>query len=145
MPPLFSQLALAKNTKIREIGLWNILGKKSYTDPKKIIGICCAMTHIGLVLISGFMTRWGVHHYVVDPIGHCITPVPYHFDRETARLILEEVNYTNIRAFLEDFTAVKNHRVGSDDSQNFAKNISDLWKDFGLDRVEINEIINKSK
>ncbi len=104
-----------------------------------------AFSHDSLVLISGFMTRWGVHHYVVDPIGHCITPVPYHFDRETARLILEEVNYTNIQAFLEDFTAVKNHRVGSDESQNFAKNISDLWKDFGLDRVEINEIINKSK
>ncbi len=60
---------------------------------------------IGISWIIGFMTRWGVHHYYVDSIGHCITPVPYHYDPETARLILEEIDSESIKNFLHDFTS----------------------------------------
>ena len=37
------------------------------------------------------------------------------------------------------------NRIGSDDSQNFATNISELWKQFGIDKVEINEVKNSGK
>ena len=98
---------------------------------------------IGLSWIVGFMSRWGIHHYYVDPRGHCVTPVPYQYDPETAQLILEEVGHSNIAQFLGDYTSYPNHQVGTQETDNFAQNISELWKDFGLDLVEIDHVNTK--
>ena len=78
----------------------------------------------GLSWITGFMTRWGVHHYYIDSRGHCVTPVPYQYDHEMALLIMEEVSKANIQHFFQEFTSVESHRIGSLESHNFAKNIS---------------------
>ena len=88
------------------------------------------------------MTRWGVHHYYIDSMGHCITPVPYQYDPETARFILEEIKSESIKDFLDVFTST-GHRIGSSESQMFAKNISESWKIFGLPQVEISQVTNK--
>ncbi len=31
----------------------------------------------GVGWIMGFLVRWGIHEYYVDPLGHCVTPNPY--------------------------------------------------------------------
>ena len=76
-------------------------------------------------------------------LGHCVTPVAYHFDPETARFILEEFNSENVNNFLEDYTSYSSHQIGSQESYLFAKNISDLWRDFGVPTVEISQVKNK--
>lgn len=96
----------------------------------------------GVSWIVGFMTRWGVHHYYIDSMGHCITPVPYQYDPETAKFILEEVNYNSIKGFLHDFTT-QNHQIGSHESYAFAQNMSNLWRDFGFPKVEVSQVMNK--
>lgn len=97
---------------------------------------------IGISWIVGFMTRWGVHHYYIDSMGHCITPVPYQYDPETAKFILEEVNYDSIKDFLHEFTS-QSHQIGSQESYAFAQNMSNLWRDFGFPKVEISQVMNK--
>lgn len=69
----------------------------------RVLGI---LVIIGVSWIMGFMTRWGLHHYFIDSQGHCVTPVPYHFDPETAKLIMDEVDLDNIKSFLNDFTSI---------------------------------------
>ena len=109
----------------------------------------CAVKSLGILIcigiswIVGFMTRWGVHHYYIDSIGHCVTPVAYHYDPETARLILEAFNSDNVKSFLEDYTSYSSHQIGSQESHLFAQNISDLWRDFGIPKVEISQVKNK--
>lgn len=105
----------------------------------RIMGI---LIIIGVSWIMGFMTRWGLHHYYVDPRGHCVTPVPYHYDPDTARLIVDQVSADNIKLFLGEFTD-SIHDIGSLESSSFAKNMSRQWMDFGLDNVEIDKVMNK--
>ena len=41
------------------------------------IKLLAAMVIFGIGWIVGFVVRWGVHHYYIDPKGHCITPRLY--------------------------------------------------------------------
>ena len=83
-------------------------------------------TVAGLSWILGFMTRWGVHHYYIDSRGHCVTPVPYQYDHETAEIIMEEISVKNIQRFFDEFSSVESHQIGSVESYNYAKNISGI-------------------
>ena len=87
-------------------------------------------TVAGLSWILGFMTRWGVHHYYIDSRGHCVTPVPYQYDHETAILIMEEISVKNIQRFFDEFSSVESHQIGSVESYNYAKNISGIYYAF---------------
>ena len=78
----------------------------------------------GISWILGFMTRWGVHHYFIDSRGHCVTPVPYQYDHETAIYIMEAIGQENIQKFFHEFTSVQSHLIGSIESENYANNIS---------------------
>ena len=87
----------------------------------RILGILIVA---GISWILGFMTRWGVHHYYIDSRGHCVTPVPYQYDHETAILIMEAIGQENIQKFFHEFTSVQSHLIGSIESENYANNIS---------------------
>jgi len=122
---------------------------QKYSSRSNTLRYECAVKSLGILIIIGiswivgFMTRWGVHHYYIDSIGHCVTPVAYHYDPETARLILEEFNSDSVKSFLEDYTSYSSHQIGSQESHLFAQNISDLWRDFGIPKVEISQVKNK--
>ena len=59
--------------------------------------------------------------------GHCVTPVPYYYDSETTEMIMEEINQNSIRQFFDEFINVQNHKIGSVESANFARNISGIF------------------
>ena len=119
------------------------LNRKKYCLYEYSIKALGILIVIGISWIVGFMSRWGIHHFYVDPRGHCVTPVPYQYDPETAKLILEEVGHTNIATFLGEYTSFPNHKVGTPETDSFAKNISNLWQEFGLDLVEIDHVKTK--
>ena len=50
------------------------------------------------------------------------------------------VNHTSIGQFLEEFTADTHHRIGSPESESYAKYIVDKWKEYRIEKVEIDEI-----
>ena len=59
----------------------------------------------GVGWIFGFLVRWGVHKYYIDPHGHCVTPVPYQWVYFSHR----RLNYFGLllclfRSFLTNFT-----------------------------------------
>lgn len=60
----------------------------------------------------------------IDSRGHCVTPVPYQYDHETANYIMEAIGQENIQKFFHEFTSVQSHLIGSIESENYANNIS---------------------
>ena len=46
--------------------LWNVT-----------VNVLLAVILLGVGWIGGFLVRWGVHKYYIDPQGHCMTPTPY--------------------------------------------------------------------
>ena len=42
-------------------------------------------------------------------------------------MIMEEINQNSIRQFFDEFINVQNHKIGSMESANFAKNISGIF------------------
>ena len=66
--------------------------------------------------------------------GHCVTPVPYYYDSETTEMIMEEINQNSIRQFFDEFINVHNHKIGSMESANFARNISGIFYFFYLSK-----------
>jgi len=81
----------------------------------------------GLGWIFGFVVRWGIHEYYVDPLGHCTSPTAYRwemsknsnlildsrYDPSMAEAALETISYAKIRSFFEDFTLDDHHLPGS--------------------------------
>ncbi len=58
-----------------------------------------------------------------------------------AKWAMDEVNYTNIRRFIDEFTHDKHHRPGSNESRLFAEAVRKTWEeDFGLQKVEVEEV-----
>ena len=41
------------------------------------IKVMVTLAIFGIGWIVGFLVRWGIHHYHIDPKGHCITPSLY--------------------------------------------------------------------
>ena len=55
-------------------------------------------------------------------------------------MAMEYVNFTNIQKFHEEFMLTQRHLPGSIESSDYAHNISELWKDFGFPKVEIEAV-----
>ena len=53
---------------------------------------------------------------------------------------MSHVNHSSIAQFLKEFTADSHHRVGTLESENYAKYIVSKWKDYKIEKVEIDEI-----
>ena len=47
-------------------------------------------------------------------------------------MIMEEINQNSIRQFFDEFINVQNHKIGSVESANFARNISGIFNFFDL-------------
>ena len=67
----------------------------------------------------------------------------YHYDPEQARFFLERFQSENVKEFLNDFTSSSSHQIGTSESYSFAVNISHVWTDFGIPKVEISHVKNK--
>ena len=50
------------------------------------------------------------------------------------------VNHSSIALFLRDFTRDSHHRVGSQESSNYADYIVSKWKEYKIEKVEIDRI-----
>ena len=81
-------------------------------------------------------------HTYFQITGHCVTPVAYHYDPETTRLIMKEFNSDNMKKFLKEYTSYSSHQIGTSESHLFANNISELWSQFGLSKVELSQVKN---
>jgi hypothetical protein len=62
------------------------------------------------------------------------------FDDEAAALAMNHVNHSSIAQFLQEFTQDPHHRVGSKESESFADYIVGKWKEYRLEKVEIDRI-----
>ena len=68
------------------------------------------------------------------------TPDTFRYSPDTAQWALDELNYTNIRRFYEEFTSSPHHLAGSEEGAAYAQNVSDLWRQFGLQKVEVEAV-----
>ena len=91
-------------------------------------------------LIFGFLLRWGVHQYYIDPRGHCVTPLPYRYSKDIADWALDRVNPVNIGDDFEAFCSAEHHRVGSRASEDFAGQVYSEWEKYGFKNVEIEAV-----
>ena len=92
----------------------------------------------GIGWIFGFLVRWGVHHYYVDPLGHCTAPQVYRYSRAKSDFAAAAVNVTRIEEFYEYFRRDDAHRAGSAQSEEFAKHVRSKWNiSWNLDAVSI--------
>jgi hypothetical protein len=108
---------------------------KAWSNAVKVLLI---LVSLGVGWILGFLVRWGVHHFYVDPLGHCTTPKVYTYNDMKAAYAIDEVNITRIGTFFKEFTAEsESHGVGTAESGRYADYIVDSWKGFGLDSVEM--------
>ena len=96
-----------------------------------------ACIFLGLGWIVGFVVRWSVHKFYIDPMGHCVTPVPYAYSPRMAYEAMHSVEMKNVMDFLKNFTAAESRAVGSDESRDFAHSIAAQWRGFGLSQVEL--------
>jgi hypothetical protein len=62
------------------------------------------------------------------------------FDDEAAALAMNHVNHSSIAQFLQEFTSDPHHRVGSKESESYADYIVGKWKEYRLEKVEIDRI-----
>jgi hypothetical protein len=62
------------------------------------------------------------------------------FDDEAAALAMNHVNHSSIAQFLQEFTQDPHHRVGSKESESYADYIVGKWKEYRLEKVEIDRI-----
>ncbi len=62
------------------------------------------------------------------------------YNPSMAKWAMDEVNYTNIRGFFEEFTSSEHHRPGTEESKRFASYVRESWMNFGLQKVEIEEV-----
>ena len=53
---------------------------------------------------------------------------------------MDEVSFVNIRKLFEEFSQFESHEVGTKSSEDFARNITDIWQRFGLVKVELDEV-----
>ena len=100
----------------------------------------------GIGWIVGFVVRWGVHKYHTDYNGHCVSPGTYSYNPDLALEAMNHVKLHSIMNFFNNFTANGDtalHKIGSQESEEFAKNISEQWKRFGLEQVNVESIIEK--
>ena len=92
----------------------------------------------GIGWIFGFLVRWGVHHYYIDPLGHCTAPKVYEYSRAKSDYAAGAVNITRIKEFYEFFTRDDTHQAGSSESEKFAHHVRNMWnKTWNLDAVSI--------
>ena len=96
---------------------------------------------IQVVFISYNLHTYNLHTFFLIT-GHCVTPVAYHYDPETTRLIMKEFNSDNMKKFLKEYTSYSSHQIGTSESHLFANNISELWSQFGLSKVELSQVKN---
>ena len=64
----------------------------------------------------------------------------FRFDDEAAALTMNHVNHSSIAQFLQEFTQDSHHRVGSKESENYADYIVGKWKEYRIEKVEIDRI-----
>ncbi len=50
------------------------------------------------------------------------------------------MNFSNVRSFFDEFTSDPHHRPGSPESARFAEKVRQSWIDFGLQKVEVEEV-----
>ena len=90
----------------------------------------------GIGWIFGFLVRWGVHHYYIDPLGHCVAPEVYEYSMAKSGYAAAAVNVTRIEEFYEFFRRDDTHQAGSRQSEMFAKHVRNTWnKSWSLDAV----------
>ncbi|TRY69059.1 hypothetical protein TCAL_04427 [Tigriopus californicus] len=95
---------------------------------------------LGVGGIIGFVARWGVHRYFVDPQGHCMTPIPFQYNAEMAKHAIDTISFSSIRDFFEEFTSENDHELGSIESSDYARSISQLWREFGIQKTELDVV-----
>lgn len=90
----------------------------------------------GIGWIFGFLVRWGVHRYYIDPLGHCTAPKVYEYSMAKSGYAAAAVNVTRIEEFFEFFANDDVHEAGSPQSEKFAKHVRNTWnKSWSLDAV----------
>lgn len=94
----------------------------------------------GIGWIFGFLVRWGVHSYYIDPLGHCVVPVAYQYQPGMAKFAMDEVDFANIRGFFEEFNSTSSSSSPGD-PEAFARALRARWsEDFGLQKVGVEEV-----
>eukprot|EP00096_Caligus_rogercresseyi_P014815 TRINITY_DN7307_c0_g1_i1.p1 TRINITY_DN7307_c0_g1~~TRINITY_DN7307_c0_g1_i1.p1 ORF type:complete len:824 (-),score=172.70 TRINITY_DN7307_c0_g1_i1:147-2618(-) len=91
----------------------------------------------GIGWIIGFLIRWGVHSLYIDPMGHCVTPLPYSYSSQMSKWAQEGISPEGIKSSFLNFTKEPHHRTGSPESAAFVQRMMSLWESYGLDKVEI--------
>lgn len=94
------------------------------------------LVSFGIGWIFGFLVRWGVHHYYIDPLGHCTAPKVYEYNSAKSGYAAAAVNVTRIEEFYEFFARDDTHEAGSEQSERFAEHVFNMWNiSWGLDAV----------
>uniref|UniRef100_A0A0K2UC67 Nacetylated alphalinked acidic dipeptidase 2 [Falco cherrug] n=1 Tax=Lepeophtheirus salmonis TaxID=72036 RepID=A0A0K2UC67_LEPSM len=99
--------------------------------------IMILMIIFGIGWIIGFLIRWSVHNFYIDPMGHCITPISYSYSPEMSKWVQESITSEGIKSSFLNFTKEPHHRAGSPESAAFVDRMMRMWENYGLDKVEI--------
>ena len=103
---------------------------------KHAVKILSACIIFGMGWIMGFVVRWSVHKFYIDPNGHCVAPVQYRYNTDLALEAIHDVKLEHIMDSFKNFTSAK-HTVGSTESYEFVQQMKQQWEDFGLPHVEV--------
>lgn len=57
-----------------------------------------------------------------------------------AKHAIDTISFSSIQDFFEEFTEDNDHELGSIESSNYARSISQLWREFGLQKTELDVV-----